>query len=76
MRDVEKLDYAIYLSESLKQDAYMTAYLQEAVLIAEGKNTIENIVAIQEGVVDKLKSGLAKIVEVFTRVWHKFVSTI
>ena len=76
MRSLEKLNYAIYLSESLKQDAYMTAYLQEAVLISEGRNTIENMVLVHEGVVDKLKSGLTKIVEAFTRVWHKFVETL
>ena len=76
MRSSEQINYAIYLSESLKQDAYMTAYLQEAVLIAEGRNTIENMVMVYEGVSDKLKSGLSKIVAAFTRVWHKFVETL
>lgn len=71
-----KMNYAIFLSNQMIEEAKFDAYIRESVLISESKNTIENMTILTESFGDKIKLALAKVVEVFTRICGKFMETV
>lgn len=71
-----ELDYAIFLSESMINKSYLVAAIQESVLTAQEKNTVENIFIVTEGVAEKIKLAISKIIAALTRIWGKFTEVM
>lgn len=75
-RLLESMEYANYINNMANMDAKFDAFIQECILISEGKNTVANMEVVTEGLIDKGKRALNKILEVFSRLWGKFTETL
>jgi len=71
--NLELVKYSMFLAEEVVENAKMTRYLNECLLIAEGNNNIVNIKAINESFVDSLKNGIKKLIAAIARMWGKFL---
>ena len=76
MTYVEEYAYSCYLAEQDKGRAELDRYMNECLLIAEGKNNLDNISILNESIGDKFKAGIARIIEILSRLWGKFLETM
>lgn len=76
MDKVYEMNYEMYLAEEMMEQAAMSRYIDEAILIGQNKNTIDSIKVLNEGYVDKLKAGITKIAHAIGTIWQKFLETL
>lgn len=71
-----EFSYLEYMINDSYNNIILEASINEAKLIAEGNNLIDNITPINEGVADKVKAMIAKIVGAIGRIWGKFLESM
>jgi hypothetical protein len=54
----------------------MERFINECVLISEGKNTIDNISILNESFADKFKEAIKKIITAIGKMWAKFIEAM
>lgn len=69
-------DHNVMLIEQLMDQAEMDYFIQEALLISEGENSISNIEVIREGFIDKIKDGITKFFGFIKKMWGKFLEAM
>jgi len=72
----DEWNYVIYLSESTINKTNLIAAIQESVLTAQEKNTLNNMFVVTEGVAEKVKGAIAKIIAALTRIWGRFIEAM
>lgn len=65
--------YQTFIVENAINQAFYNRYMNEIELIAEGKNTIENIQILNESLMDSVKNGIKKLLATIAKMWAKFV---
>lgn len=75
-KEVLDISYASYLAEQIVQDANLNSYLQETILISENKNNYKNMIAVNEGFVDSIKNALSKVIQLFNKLWGRFLEVM
>lgn len=66
----------LYLASQIRGQAHLEAVIGEASLIAEGANTIKNMEAINEGIIESTKNALNKIAAFMKKMWNRFLEAM
>lgn len=67
------MSYELYLFKSAIEEAKLFAHTKECILIATNENTFQNMKSIHEGVAESLKNAYQKIIDLFAKMWAKFI---
>ena len=65
-----------FLMNRISEQIEMNRYISECCAICEGVDVFDKLVAVNEGVTDKIKEGWAKAKSFFKRIWAKFVERL
>ena len=65
-----------FLMDRVSEQIEMNRYISECCAISEGINVFDNLVAINEGVGDKIKEYWNKVKTFLKRVWAKFIERL
>lgn len=68
-----ELSYDLFIADEMLEQAKLERFVNEALLISEGANTVSNITVIVESFGDKFKEIIKKIVNSIVNMWHKFL---
>lgn len=68
--------YQSFITEQIIEQSIMERYINECVLMESSKNTVKNIILLNESVSDKIKSAFRKILEAIGRMWGKFLESM
>lgn len=69
-------DSMIFLASQIQGQAELERYLNEAILMSEGKNTIDNMMVVNEGFIESVKNGLNKIAAFLKKMWNRFLEAM
>ena len=75
MELVDQYAYACYLAEQDKGRSELYRYMGECILLSESGD-IKGITAVNESFGDKLKAAIARVLEILSRLWGKFLETM
>jgi len=76
MEYTDEFSYAIYLAESTINRSYFKAAVRESILTAQNENTMKNMTILTEGVSEKIKAAINKIIAALTRIWGRFIESM
>lgn len=68
--------YFNYLLEADLETERMNSYIQECVILSEGKNVNLKLLSLNEDVGDKIRNGWDKFIAFIKRIWAKFTESI
>lgn len=72
----QQYEYLTFLAERTTQQVRMERIINEAVLIGEGADTIENIELIQESFSESVKKVIHKLLTFIGKLWGKFIEAM
>lgn len=72
----QNLAYQMFLAEQNLEQAKLESFIKECVLISESKNTIDNMVVIQESFAEKVKATVKKFLAMISKMWAKFMEAM
>ena len=72
----QQYEYLTFLAERTTQQVRMERIINEAVLIGEGADTIENIELIQESFSESIKKVIHKLLSFIGKLWGKFIEAM
>lgn len=72
----QQYEYLTFLAERTTQQVRMERIINEAVLIGEGADTIENIELIQESFSEGVKKVIHKLLTFIGKLWGKFIEAM
>lgn len=71
-----KIDYDLFILETLLQDYSLEVYINEAVLMVSDHPTITQFKMVHEAFTDKVKEAFTKLLTSIASLWKKFISTM
>lgn len=67
------INYELFLTEQLQMQNEILRYVEECCLISESKNTVSNMISLNESFTDTAKDIFTKIKNIILKIWNKFV---
>lgn len=73
---IDPLECFFFFEQQKSNNTELAMIVQEAKLMINNENTIENMTVINESLVDSVKAGILKIVQTIGTIWRKFTETL